>query len=258
MELIQIDLFKRNNTPAIGTTIAIDVDSIISPIREKIDSSSSNGVVSYFTMRTKLPTGLPGELVYYEVDDVIDGVKLLSNSFVALTVTSRNGRGLVVGGASIASEVMIFNINKIAESFYPSGTGAGFLYCEDGEPTPVPYIVTESVADIIAQTESGAGSGTVTSFSAGNLNPLFTTSEATPTTTPALSFAQITKSANLVFAGPSTGAAANPDFRALIGDDLPMTRITDSGNFTLIDNNQAIRITLGGTDYYIAVYNYTP
>jgi len=34
----------------------------------------------------------------------------------------------------------------------------------------------------------GSGSGTVTSFSAGNLSPLFTTSVATATTTPALSF----------------------------------------------------------------------
>ena len=32
------------------------------------------------------------------------------------------------------------------------------------------------------------GDGTVTSFSAGNLSPLFTTNVATPTTTPALSF----------------------------------------------------------------------
>lgn len=66
-----------------------------------------------------------------------------------------------------------------------------------------------------------AGTGTVTSFSAGDLTPLFTTSEATATTTPALTFTQITKAANLVFAGPSGGGAANPDFRALVTADLP-------------------------------------
>ena len=37
-------------------------------------------------------------------------------------------------------------------------------------------------------TISGGGGGSVTSFSSGNLSPLFTTSVATPTTTPALSF----------------------------------------------------------------------
>src|SRR5208282_3406724 len=34
----------------------------------------------------------------------------------------------------------------------------------------------------------GGGSGTVTTFSAGNLSPLFTSSVATPTVTPALTF----------------------------------------------------------------------
>ena len=68
---------------------------------------------------------------------------------------------------------------------------------------------------------SGGGSGTVTSFSAGDLAPLFTTSEATVTTTPALTFAQIVKAANLVFAGPTTGGAANPDFRSLVAADIP-------------------------------------
>lgn len=67
----------------------------------------------------------------------------------------------------------------------------------------------------------GGGSGTVTSFSAGDLSPLFTTGVATPTTTPALSFALSTQAANLVFAGPTSGGAAAPTFRALVAADLP-------------------------------------
>lgn len=70
-------------------------------------------------------------------------------------------------------------------------------------------------------TATGGGSGTVTSFSAGNLSPLFTTSVATATTTPALSFTLTNQSANLVYAGPSTGAAAAPTFRSLVVADLP-------------------------------------
>ena len=68
----------------------------------------------------------------------------------------------------------------------------------------------------------GGGSGTVTSFSSGNLSPLFTTSVATPTTTPALSFSLNTQSANLVFAGPVSGGAATPTFRALVSADIPV------------------------------------
>jgi len=69
-------------------------------------------------------------------------------------------------------------------------------------------------------TVSGGG-GSVTSFSSGNLSPLFTTSVATPTTTPALSFSLNTQNANTVFAGPTSGGAATPTFRSLVAADLP-------------------------------------
>ncbi len=61
-------------------------------------------------------------------------------------------------------------------------------------------------------TSGSTATGTVTSFSAGNLSPLFTTSVANPTTTPALSFALSNANAGTIFAGPTTGAAAAPTF----------------------------------------------
>jgi hypothetical protein len=64
------------------------------------------------------------------------------------------------------------------------------------------------------------GGGSVTSFSAGDLAPLFTTTEATVTTTPALSFNLTNQSANRIFAGPTTGVDAAPTFRALVYADL--------------------------------------
>lgn len=84
------------------------------------------------------------------------------------------------------------------------------------------YIVTNAAAS-----QGGGGSGSVTSFSAGNLSPLFTTSVATATTTPALTFALVNQNANLVYAGPTNGAAAAPTFRALVAADLP----SDSGAY---------------------------
>src|SRR5216684_7350030 len=58
---------------------------------------------------------------------------------------------------------------------------------------------------------SSVGAGNVTSFSSGNLSPLFTTSVATATTTPALSFTLSTAAANTVF-GNDTGSTAAPHF----------------------------------------------
>src|SRR5262245_3115147 len=72
----------------------------------------------------------------------------------------------------------------------------------------------------------GGGSGTVTSFSAGNLSPLFTTSVAPATTTPVLSFTAVNQSANLVYTGPASGAAAAPTFRALVTADYPDATVT--------------------------------
>jgi hypothetical protein len=65
------------------------------------------------------------------------------------------------------------------------------------------------------------GSGTVTTFSAGNLSPLFATSVATATSTPALTFAASTAAQNSVLAGPATGGTGAYSFRALVAADIP-------------------------------------
>jgi len=60
----------------------------------------------------------------------------------------------------------------------------------------------------LASTASG---GTVTSFSAGTLTPLFTTSVANVSTTPALTFSLSNAAANTIF-GNNTGSSAAPAF----------------------------------------------
>lgn len=85
---------------------------------------------------------------------------------------------------------------------------------------------TQDIADLGG---GGGGVGTVTSFSSGNLAPLFTASVATATTTPALTFALVNQNANLVYAGPTTGAAAVPIFRSLVADDLPTVPAAKGG-----------------------------
>lgn len=109
-----------------------------------------------------------------------------------------------------------------------SATGADISLTQDD------FLLLKYFGTVIGSTASGGdrwytvggsamsgGTGTVTTFSAGDLAPLFTTSESNPTTTPALTFAQINKNANLVFAGPASGSAAAPDFRSLTQADMP-------------------------------------
>jgi hypothetical protein len=72
----------------------------------------------------------------------------------------------------------------------------------------------DAAGNLTFDTPSGAGLGTVTDFSAGDLSPLFTTTEATTTTTPALSFTLTPAAANTFF-GNGTGSTAAPTFMSL-------------------------------------------
>ena len=64
------------------------------------------------------------------------------------------------------------------------------------------------------------GSGTVTSFSAGDLSPIFTSTVTSPTSTPNISFSKISQAQNLFYASPN-GSSGLPTFRALVAADLP-------------------------------------
>lgn len=68
-----------------------------------------------------------------------------------------------------------------------------------------------------------SGTGTVTSVALldGSSSPIYTISGSPVTSTGTLTFTLSTQSANTVFAGPSTGSAAQPGFRALVASDIP-------------------------------------
>jgi hypothetical protein len=89
---------------------------------------------------------------------------------------------------------------------------------------------------------SGAGSGgTVTSFSSGNLSPLFTTSVATSTTTPVLSYALSAVSGFKVYGNFTSGSAA-PSFGGPITSQMGGT----GTNSTATNGQIPIGSTVGG------------
>lgn len=67
---------------------------------------------------------------------------------------------------------------------------------------------------------SAVGSGTVQSVGL-SLPGIFTVTNSPVTTTGTLTGTLNTQSANLIWAGPTTGVAATPTFRSLVGADLP-------------------------------------
>jgi len=78
-------------------------------------------------------------------------------------------------------------------------------------------------------------SGTVTSVTSGNLNPVFTTSVANTTTTPAISYSLSNAGAH-TFLGNSTGSSAAPTYSSVdLGSDvtgsLPVSSLASGGTF---------------------------
>lgn len=108
----------------------------------------------------------------------------------------------------------------------PSIWGGAYVKLQQGDTT---YMTTLGAV----KTWLGlSGGGTVSSFSAGNLSPLFTTSVSNPTTTPALSFTLSNFAANTYY-GNATGSSAAPS-------------ATAAGALTKTDDTN-VTLTLGGS-----------
>jgi hypothetical protein len=100
----------------------------------------------------------------------------------------------------------------------PSPTRAGDVIYWNGSNW-VTLAGNNSGTQLLQETSSGVPSwvtgaaGTVSSFSAGNLSPLFTSSVATATSTPALTFSLTNAGATTLF-GNLTGSSAAPSYTA--------------------------------------------
>ena len=92
----------------------------------------------------------------------------------------------------------------------------------------------------------GTGDGTVTSVSVGNLSPLFTASVATGSTTPVVTYAQVSQNQNRVLASPD-GTSGVPTFRAITSNDLPVISIAKGGtNSSTALTNDRVMVSSGG------------
>lgn len=87
----------------------------------------------------------------------------------------------------------------------------------------------------------GAGTGTVTSVALA-LPAIFSVSGSPVTTTGTLTGTLATQTANTLWAGPTTGAAATPAFRALVNADFPVTGVS-AGTYGRVTVNTAGLVT---------------
>lgn len=98
-------------------------------------------------------------------------------------------------------------------------------------------------------TAFGTGAGTVTSVGLA-LPSIFTVSGSPVTTSGTLTGTLATQTANTIFAGPTTGAAAAPTFRAVVLADIPTAALgtgTPDGTKFLRDDRTFVTVTAGVT-----------
>ncbi len=148
----------------------------------------------------------------------------ISNAVIQVNGTAQSGV-LAGNGAGVATATAIGAQISTAIDLIGSMRGSVLYRGAAGWSILAPgtsgYVLTSAGAGADPAWSPEGSVGTVTSFSAGNLSPLFTTNVATATTTPALTFSLSNAAANRVFAGPTNGADASPAFRALVTADMP-------------------------------------
>lgn len=147
---------------------------------------------------------------------------------------------------------IVLGPNRIVQAIYDGTSTRWRLH---GETYPYIYPTTDGSNNQVLTTNgsgtlswstvSSGGSGTVTSVGL-SLPNIFSVSGSPVQSSGTLTGTLANQNANLVFAGPSGGAATTPAFRSLVASDLPT--ITSLGTVTSGTwNATAIGIAYGGT-----------
>jgi hypothetical protein len=97
--------------------------------------------------------------------------------------------------------------------------------------------------------DSTGSSGTVTSVGLADTStvPIYTITNSPVTGAGTIDMTLKTETANRVFAGPTTGAAAQPTFRAIVAADIPTGNLTDVGTDGIVITGGTAAVVGSGT-----------
>jgi hypothetical protein len=227
--IVAVGLLDGINTAALTEGQIIWLSETAGEVTTTRPTQPAHGVVCGYCV--KQGAGTSG-ILYVKVDN---GLELEELHDVLITapatgqVLRRAADGLWKNAALTASDV-----SGVATSGAITGSGltmstARLLGRSTAATGAVEEIVIGSGLSLsggtLTATGGGGGSGTVTSVGL-SLPAIFTVSGSPVTSSGTLTGDLATQSANAVFAGPTTGAAAQPTFRALVAADLPNTSVT--------------------------------
>lgn len=140
MELIQLTVLSRNGRPTSGL-FAFDINDISRVITT--DGINTTVVITEQIGPVK-NQNISADQTVYVVSESIAVIASLTERIVALNVVSVKGR------IKAGSPLMGFVSSSVVGPVRSEGAGAKFFYQEDNDPSPVEYVVTQSVAAIVA------------------------------------------------------------------------------------------------------------
>ncbi len=190
------------------------------------------------TQRGAIASPATGLLVFQT--DATEGFYFYDGATWVRLATSANAAYTAGTGVSISSNV----ITNTAPDQTVSLTGGTGISVSGTYPS---FTVTNS---------SPSSGGTVTSVGL-SLPSVFSVTNSPITGSGTLTGSLATQNANTVFAGPATGSAAAPDFRALVAADIPSGSDSYIQNQTAADQSAGFRITGTGranTSFQSPVY----
>jgi len=208
-----------------------------------ITATSNSTLTTLSALTTAGSLAISGSQVSGGTFGAVNGSALTNLSAAALSgvlpVGVTGGSGLSIattqltGNVSLTSQVS--GVLPIANGGTDNGslpvTAGGVLYTDGTKFQNVGVgtsgqVLTSNGAS--APTWTAAASGTVTSvgFADTSTTPIYTITNSPVTSSGTIDQTLNTQAANSVFAGPSSGSAAQPTFRALVAADIPSLSAT--------------------------------
>ena len=252
------------NSPVITSystsTVPLKVCGLSGQITELFDVYTYNGGTLAFQINSSgaISTGTWNASVINAsyggtgVAGTLTGV-LYGNGTSAHTVATAAQLVSAIGSTAVTNSTNTTNVLGGAANQIHYQTGSGVTSFITAPTTSGTYLEWNGSAFVWA---TPGGGGTVTSV-ALSLPSIFTVSGSPVTSSGTLTGSLATQSANLVFAGPSSGSAAAPTFRSLVAADIPAlsyaptagsTSITTLGTITTGTwNGSTIGVAYGGT-----------
>ena len=167
---------------------------------------------SYISIAAVNPAGYNG---IWQVVSVA-GLNVVATTPVTLAPVANPGTYISGGTFATSALPNPFLSDQLGNFYFYAAVGTYTVQIYDTQGRITQQLVLADQAIVTG----GAGSGSVTSI-ALTMPAEFTVAGSPITTSGTLAVTKATETANTLFAGPSTGAAAAPTFRALVAADLP-------------------------------------